>query len=90
MSEVVTTIVSIRVNESQRAILEAAADLAHTNVSDFMRRKALEAAEMDVLNRAIVAIPAKDWEAFEAWAKRPAETFPALTELARRTPAWEK
>jgi transposase len=30
--------------------LEAAAELAHTNLSDFMRRKAFESAEADVLN----------------------------------------
>ncbi|HLW90881.1 MAG TPA: DUF1778 domain-containing protein [Roseiarcus sp.] len=80
----------MRVSESQRTILEAAADLAHTNVSDFMRRKALEAAEMDVLNRSIVTVAAKDWEAFEAWATRPAETIPRLAELARRKPTWEE
>jgi uncharacterized protein (DUF1778 family) len=85
----ITSIVSIRVSRAQRALLEAAADLAHTNVSDFMRRKALEAAEMDVLNRSVVTIPAKDWEAFEAWATRPAETIPALAKLARRKPSWE-
>ena len=84
-----TSIISIRVSQSQRAILEAAADLAHTNVSDFMRRKALEAAEMEVLNRSIVTIPAKDWEAFEAWATRPAKAIPALAKLARRKPSWE-
>jgi uncharacterized protein (DUF1778 family) len=84
-----STVVSVRVSDAQRSILEAAADLAHTNVSDFMRRKALEAAEMDVLNRSVVSIPAGDWEAFEAWAARPAETIPALVELARRPRAWE-
>ena len=34
------------------------------------RRKALEAAELNVLERRIVIIPAKDWERFEAWAKQ--------------------
>ena len=33
-----------------------------------MRRKALDAAERDVLERRIVTIPAKDWKKFEAWA----------------------
>ena len=55
-----------------------------------MRRKALESAEAEVLNRTVVTIPAKDWEAFEAWLDRPAETIPALAELARRTPSWER
>jgi len=55
-----------------------------------MRRKALESAEADVLNRTIVTIPAKDWDAFEAWVKRPAEANPGLAELARHTPSWRR
>jgi len=78
------------VNPAERALLQAAAEQSHTTVSDFMRRKAIEAAELDVLNRSIVTIPAEHWEAFEAWASRPAEMLPALTELARHTPTWER
>lgn len=85
-----TSVLSVRVNPDERAILEAAAEQAHTSLSDFMRRKALEAAEMDMLNRSIVTIPAKDWEAFEAWLDRPADAVPALTELARRKPSWAR
>jgi uncharacterized protein (DUF1778 family) len=79
-----TSILSVRVSPDERAILEAAAEQAHTSLSEFMRRKALEAAEIDVLSRSIVAIPVRDWEAFEAWVNRPAEAIPALTELDRR------
>jgi len=79
-----TSILSVRVSPDERAILEAAAEQAHTSLSDFMRRKALEAAEIEVLTRSIITIPAKDWEAFEAWVNQPAEVIPALTELARR------
>ena len=85
-----TSILSVRVNPNERAILEAAAEQAHTNLSDFMRRKALEAAEMDVLGRNIVTIPARDWEAFEAWVARPAEAVPGLEKLARLKPTWER
>ena len=85
-----TSVLSVRVNPDERAILEAAAEQAHTSLSDFVRRKALEAAEADVLNRTIVTIPAKDWEAFEAWINRPAEVIPALKELAAMTPSWER
>lgn len=53
------------------------------------RRKAVEAAEVEVLDRNIVTIPAEDWEAFEAWVNSPAEKNPALEELARRTPSWQ-
>jgi uncharacterized protein (DUF1778 family) len=85
-----TSVLSVRVNPDERAILEAAAEQAHTSLSEFIRRKALESAEAEVLNRTIVTIPAKDWEAFEAWINRPAETIPALAELGRLTPSWEK
>lgn len=80
-----TSILSVRVNPDERAILEAAAEQAHTSLSDFMRRRVIEAAETELLNRTIVTIPAKDWEAFEAWLGRPGEAIPALTELAKRS-----
>jgi hypothetical protein len=38
----------------------------------------------------IVTIAAKDWEAFEAWINRSAETIPALKKLARVIPSWER
>ena len=83
-------VLSVRLSEEERALLEAASSQARTNVSDFVRRKALEAAEMDVLERRIVAIPAKDWERFEAWAARPARAIAGIKELARRPPTWRK
>jgi uncharacterized protein (DUF1778 family) len=85
-----TSILSIRVNPDERAILEAAAEQSRTTLSDYMRRAAVEAAEVEMFHRGIVTIPAKDWEAFESWVNRPAETIPALAELARRTPSWER
>jgi uncharacterized protein (DUF1778 family) len=84
------SILSVRVTPDERALLEAASERARTSLSNFVRRKALEAAEIDVLDRRIVTIPAKDWEAFEAWLERPAETIPALRRLARRTPTWAR
>ncbi len=85
-----TSVLSVRINPDERAILEAAAEQSRTNLSDFVRRKALEAAETDVLSRSIVTIPAKDWEQFEAWVTRPPETISALKELGRLTPTWER
>jgi uncharacterized protein (DUF1778 family) len=85
-----TSILSVRVNPDERAILEAAAEQAHTTLSEFVRRKALESAEAEVLNRPIVTIAGKDWEALEAWINRRAETIPALASLAQRRPSWEQ
>jgi uncharacterized protein (DUF1778 family) len=85
-----TSVLSVRVSDEERALLEAASDQARTSLSDFVRRKALEAAEMDWLERPVVTIPAADWEAFETWANRPAREIAALKELARTDPAWRK
>jgi uncharacterized protein (DUF1778 family) len=85
-----SSVLSVRVSSDERAILEAAAEQAQSTLSEFIRRKALESAEAEVLNRPIVTIPAKDWEAFEAWINRPAEAVPALVELARKTPSWKR
>ncbi|MGD9539724.1 MAG: DUF1778 domain-containing protein [Methylocystis sp.] len=85
-----TTVLSVRVNSDERAILEAAAAQAHTTLSDFVRRKAVESAEAEVLNRSVVTIPAENWAAFEAWLHKPAKAIPALAELAKRRPSWEQ
>jgi len=85
-----TSVLSVRVSEEERALLEAASEQARTSLSDFIRRKALDAAEIDVLERRIVAIPAKDWEAFEAWARRRPQKIAALEKLARTDPKWRK
>lgn len=83
-------VLSVRVDPGERAILQAAAAQAHTNVSDFVRRKALEAAEIDVLGRSVVVIPADHWEAFESWLEEPPARNPALEELGRLSPSWER
>jgi uncharacterized protein (DUF1778 family) len=85
-----SSILSVRLSKDERELLEAASAQARTNVSDFVRRKAIDAAEIEVLERRVVTIPAKDWARFEAWAARPAQSIPALKDLARRPPTWRK
>jgi uncharacterized protein (DUF1778 family) len=85
-----SSVLSVRLSDEERLLLEAASSQAHTNLSDFVRRKALEAAEIDMTERRIVTIPAKDWERFEAWARRPAREIASLKELAKRPPTWRK
>jgi uncharacterized protein (DUF1778 family) len=84
-----TPVLSVRVNQSERALLEMAAEEARTNLSEFVRRKAIEAAEMDVLEHRLVTIPAEHWEKFEAWVGAPAKDVPALRKLAASRPAWQ-
>lgn len=81
--------ISVRVSPNERELLQVAAAQARTNISDFVRRKALEAAEIDVLDHRLVTIPAADWEQFESWVRSPAKDVPALRELAATRPAWQ-
>ena len=46
-----TTVVSVRVNEEERALLEAASTLAAISLSDSIRLKAREAAEAGILDQ---------------------------------------
>jgi uncharacterized protein (DUF1778 family) len=85
-----SSVLSVRLSDQERALLETASSQSRTNLSDFVRRKALEAAEADVLERRVVTIPAKDWERFEAWAAKPARVVAGLEELASKPPTWRK
>ena len=49
-----TVILSVRVSEAERSLLEMAAKYTHTSLSDFVRRKALESAEMEIMNRTVI------------------------------------
>ena len=85
-----SSVLSVRLSEEERVLLETASSRARTSLSDFVRRKALEAAELEVMDRRVVTIPAKDWARFESWAARPAREIPGVKELARRPPTWRK
>jgi uncharacterized protein (DUF1778 family) len=85
-----SSVLSVRVSEEERALLEAASDQTRTSLSEFVRRKAVEAAEAEVFERRVITIPAKDWEAFERWARRPAQEIPGLKALASTMAPWEE
>ncbi|MEZ5537213.1 MAG: DUF1778 domain-containing protein [Thiolinea sp.] len=85
-----TSVLSVRVNETERSLLETAAKQAHTTLSEFVRRKAVESAELEVMEQRIVEIPIDRWEQFESWLDEPAREIPALKRLAASTPVWEK
>ena len=82
--------ISVRVSAHERELLEEAAEYSCTNLSDFIRSKALEAAECEIFQRAVVTIPAAEWERFEAWADEPPRSVDALRELAATRPAWQE
>jgi uncharacterized protein (DUF1778 family) len=81
-----TSVLRVPVSEEERALLEAASNRARSSLSDFVRRTALEAAEMDVLECKVVTIPGRDWEALGEWVNRPLQKIAAIEELARTDP----
>jgi len=70
-------------------LLESAAAQARTTLSDFIRRKAIEAAELELIDRRIVTMSVADWERFEAWAQAAAKAVPTLQALSGSAPAWQ-
>jgi len=88
-----TSVLSVRLNDAERQLLQDASDEARTSVSDFVRRKAIEAAELQLMERRIITIPAKDWDRIEAWASakpRKPKALPGLVALAKAKPTWER
>ena len=88
MAKSSSVVLSVRVSPQERSLLETVAEQSRTTVSDFVRRKAIEAAETDLLQRRVVTIAEADWERFEAWAAAPAGEIPPLRRLAATPPVW--
>ena len=85
-----SALIIVRVSLEEHALLEAASEQAHSSLSDFVRRKAVDAAEGEMPERRFVTIPASDWDAFEAWAREPAREVSALKEVAGKAPTWQR
>jgi uncharacterized protein (DUF1778 family) len=88
-----TSVLSVRLSDAERQLLQDASDEMRTSISDFVRRKAVEAAELQLMERRLVTIPSKDWDQIEAWAAAPArkaKALPRLTALAKAKPTWER
>lgn len=82
-------VLSVRVSPNERVLLEAAAGHARTSLSDFIRRKAIDGAEAEMLERSAVTIPAAEWDKIESWVDAHAKVVPAIAELAARPPIWQ-
>lgn len=80
---------SVRVTSEERKLLEVAAERAHMSVGEFARRKSIEAAVSDLLERSSVKIPVNDWQAFKDWVAQPAQSIPGVKALVGQTPTWE-
>ena len=90
MTETASSILSVRITPSEREMLEAAAEQTRTSLSDFVRRSAVEAAELEMMERTIIKIPAGKWHEIEVWMNEPAKELPGMRRLASITPIWKK
>lgn len=81
--------VSVRLTPEERELVKNAALESRTNLSDFIRKRAVEAAEIELTERRIVTIPVDRWEKFEAWVEEEPKKVPALQRLARSRPEWQ-
>lgn len=82
--------VSVRLTPEERDLVRAAAEHARTNISDFMRRRVVAAAESELSERTVITIAAADWQRFETWRDAPAKEIPALRKLAQTRASWAK
>lgn len=75
------TRLSIRASEPEKKILMQAAQLQHTNVSQFVLQTALDAAQAVLADQTEFRLSPKQWEAFCERLDAPAKVIPALRDL---------
>lgn len=78
------TTINVSLTDQDRQLVETAARRAGTSLTEFMRRSAIDAAELEIMDRRIVTIPTRDWEKLEAWACKPPRAVQALAALAAK------
>ena len=80
---------SMRLPESDVAIIDRAAKLRGRSRTDFVRDAAVRAAEETLMDSGLVRMSAESFEAFVAVLGSPAAPVPELVELVRRPAPWE-
>jgi uncharacterized protein (DUF1778 family) len=84
------TPVSMRLPESDLAIIDRAAALRGRSRTDFVREAAVRAAEEVLLEQRVVRMSPEDFEAFKAAISAPGKAVPEMVELLRRPAPWDK
>ncbi|HEM8659598.1 TPA: DUF1778 domain-containing protein [Klebsiella aerogenes] len=81
---------NIRAKESQRALIDAAAEILHKSRTDFILEMACQAAENVILDRRVFNLSDEQYVEFIDMLDAPVEANPALDKLLARKPQWEK
>jgi uncharacterized protein (DUF1778 family) len=80
---------SMRLPESDIAIIDRAADLRGRSRTDFVREAAVRAAEEIVMENALIRMSPKGFSAFMSAIAAPAAAIPELVEVLKREAPWE-
>ncbi len=81
---------SMRLPESDLALIDRAAKLRGHSRTQFVRDSAVRAAEDTVMETLSIRMDPEDFERFVAMLARPPESVPAVVQLLRRPAPWDK
>ena len=80
---------SMRLPQTDIAIIDRAADLRGRSRTDFVREAAVRAAEEVVMESALFRMSPKGFGAFMSAIAAPAVAVPEMVHLLKRKPSWE-
>ena len=81
---------SLRMPDTDLAIIDRAANLRGRSRTEFMRDAAVRAAEDAIMDNTPIRLSLNGFEAFVAALDAPAKPVPAMVELLKRPSPWEK
>ena len=80
---------SMRLPETDIAIIDRAADLRGRSRTDFVREAAVRAAEEIIMENALIRMSPKGFSAFMSAIGAPATVIPKLVDVLKRKSPWE-
>ena len=80
---------NLRAKESQRALIDAAAEILHKSRTDFILEMACKAAENVILDRRVFNFNDEQYAEFIDMLDAPVEDEPAINKLLARNPQWD-
>lgn len=83
------TPLSMRLPDSDLAVIDRAAAIRGSSRTDFVRQAAVREAEDVILTQTFIRMSEDGFAAFKAAVEAPGEPVPALVELFSRKPPWE-
>lgn len=85
-----TSQIHIRVSKHQKEVIEQAAKIKHTSVSDFVLENAYQVANKVISEANNIVMPTEQWEAFCQALDSPPKKIPALVELFNRPSVFDE